>query len=101
MKAVLGIMMMCVGLVAMAQEEVIAKGVDNGPEVELKLPEKVPSPLIQTYRTENGDLAAVVTPEEGDEYYVVPPQQAYQTQYPQDRESDVPVNDANWVLISW
>lgn len=101
MRAVISIVLICCGLVAMANEEVIATGTDKGPKVEMKLPAKSKTPLIQTYHTDKGDLAAVVTPEEGDQYFVVPPQQAYQTQYPQDREADVPVNDSNWVLIGW
>jgi hypothetical protein len=93
---------MLFGLMAVAQEQVIAEGTDNSvPKVELNLPEKPNTPLIQTFHTEKGELASLVTPEEGNQYFVVHVEQAYQTQYPQDREADVPNNRSNWVFFSW
>lgn len=103
MRVLISIIVMFWGLTALAQEQILAEGTDNeGPKVELKLPEPTSkAPLIQNFKTEKGELAAVVTPEDGDEYFMLPPQEAYQTQYPQDREADVPINDANWVFIGW
>lgn len=101
MRALIGIVFLCWGLVAFAQEQIIAEGTDQGPKVELKVPEQPKTPLIQTYYTDKGDLAAVVTPEEGDSYFYVPVQEAYQTQYPQYREADVPNNRSNWILLDW
>jgi hypothetical protein len=89
------------GLTAMAQEEIIATGTDKGPKVEVKIPEKQNPPLIQTFRTKNGDLAAVVSPESDNQYVFIQTQEAYQTQYPQDREADVPINESTWRFLGW
>jgi hypothetical protein len=102
MRAVIGILLMCIGLGAMAQEQVIAQGSDESvPKVELNLPEKPDTPFIQTYHTDKGELASLVTPEEGNQYSVVHVEQAYQTQYPQYREADVPNNRSTWVFFGW
>lgn len=101
MRAVIGIILVLFGLTAMAQEEIIAQGTDKGPKVEMKLPEKPQTPLIQNYRTDEGKIAAVITPEEGNQYFFVQVQDAYQTQYPQDREADVPINESGWTLFGW
>jgi hypothetical protein len=101
MRSVLGIVLIVFGLMAMAQEQILAEGTDKGPKVEVKIPEKDNPPLIQTYRTVNGDLAAVVSPEPDNQYVFIQTQEAYQTQYPQDREADVPINESNWIFLGW
>jgi hypothetical protein len=102
MRAVIGIALISFGLVAGAQETIIAQGADKTvPEVDLQLPQPVQTPLIQTFHTEKGELASLVTPDEGNQYFVVHVEQAYETQYPQYREADVPNNRSNWVFLSW
>lgn len=102
MRAVLTIALLAFSIAAMAEEQVIAEGTDNGPKVEVKIPQKDQQPpLIETYRTKNGDLAAVVRPQPDNKYIYVQTQDAYKTQYPQDREADQPVNESSWIFLSW
>lgn len=102
MRVVIGSLLAAWSLWLMADQQIIAQAVDDEvPDVNLQLPEEEERPLIETYHTEFGQLAAVVTPEQGDSYTVIPADRAYQTQFPQGREADVPVNNSNWTLISW
>lgn len=96
MRGIIACMIALWGCLLYAAPEVIAKEMDNeAPKVDLVLKPK--PPLMQSYYTELGQQATLVTPAVGEPYSVVP--YDYSPIIDKDnRESNV---DTQWQLLQW
>lgn len=86
------------GLAFADEPEIIAEGVDDEvPEVELHIPEEQKPPLLQSYHTETGQQAVVVTPNAGEPYAVIPEQKESELV----QQENQPTTESQWRLITW
>lgn len=99
MRAVLAALLLVWGGFALADEpQIIAEGVDDEvPEVELDIPEHEREPLMQSYHTDTGQQAVVVTPRAGEPYAIIPEQKESELV----QQEDQPTTESQWRLLSW
>ncbi len=99
MRAILAVLLLLLGQVALADEpEIIAEGVDEEvPDVQLDIPEEKHEPLLQSYHTETGKQAVVVTPDAGEPYAIIPEQKESELV----QQENQPTTESQWFLISW
>jgi hypothetical protein len=99
MRVVLASLLLIWGSLAVADEpEILAEGVDEEvPDVELHIPEAQKAPLMQSYHTELGQQAVVVTPRAGEPYAIIPEDK--QNDFVQ--QENQPTTESQWRLLSW
>ncbi len=99
MRAVFASMLLILGSLAMAGEpEIIAEGVDDEvPDVELHIPEEQRPSLLQSYHTETGQQAVVVTPRAGEPYAIIPENKESELV----QQENQPTTESQWRLLTW
>jgi hypothetical protein len=98
MRVVLALMLVAIAGLVYAESELLAEGVDDEvPEVELHIPEGQKEPLMQSYHTETGKQAVVVTPRAGEPYAIIPEQKESELV----QQENQPTTESQWQLITW